>query len=223
MISRMLNAARSLFVYFCLATLLAQAVILGYLWFTWKLDREKLILILAVAQGIDLSTAQQPGEGGLDEVSPEQVSFQEILDHRAAMARDLELRELALKDELDQMRLQQKQLAESQQKHKQLTGAFQARVLALKEGAEARGRETVRLTLESIKPKQAKEQLVQMLEDGKTDEVVLLLAEMSESKRAKILGEFKTPEENQELGDVLRLIGQGEPESSIAEESQQQL
>lgn len=223
MIARLLNSAFSLFLYFCVATLLAQGIMLGYFWLTWRLDREKLVQILAVAQGIDLLAMHEKDEGDREEVSPEQVSFQEIIDRRAAMARDLELRETALKNGLDQLRSQRRQLAEDQQQHRQLVAEFNTRLLALTEGAEAGGREVVLRTLETIKPSQAKQQIVGMLANDEIDEVLLLFTEMSESKRAKILGEFKTPEENEKLGEVLRLIGRGEPQASLAEEAQKQL
>jgi len=76
--------------------------------------------------------------------------------------------------------------------------------------------------LQTIKPKQAKELLVQMLENNEIDQVVLLLSGLSETKRAKILAEFKTPDENKRLSEVLRLIRQGQPGTSIADKAQQQ-
>jgi len=223
MIARLLNSAWSLLLYFCAATLLAQGIMLGYFWLTWRLDREKLVQVLAVAQGIDLLAMQQKDESDREDVAPEQVSFQEILDRRAAMARDLELRETALKNGLDQLKSQRRQLAEDRRQYEQLVAQFNTRLLAFTDGAETGGREVVLRTLETIKPSQAKQQIVQMLADDEIDEVLLLFTQMSDAKRAKILGEFKTPEENEKLGEVLRLIGQGEPQASLAEEAKKQL
>ncbi len=217
MIARCLRTATSLLVCFCAGTLLAQGIILGYLWSAWQLDRQKLLQMLAVARGADVPTDhEQPSDR--DEIPPEQPSYQDWIDKRAALFRDLELRELALNNALEQLRFQQQELVEDQETHRRLKQQFEAGLAALKQSAEAEGRETVGRILETIKPKQAKEQILEMLDNEEIDEVVILLSEMSDSKRAKILGEFKTEEENEKIGEVLRLIRQGEPESGIADD-----
>jgi len=81
------------------------------------------------------------------------------------------------------------------------------------------GLETVRAILGTIKPQQAKEQLVGMLKDGELDQVVAILSEMSDSKRAKIIGEFKTPEENEMIGQVLEHLRKGGQLSELANEA----
>ena len=68
----------------------------------------------------------------------------------------------------------------------------------MEKGAAATGREDARRTLETLKPKQAKELIAQMLEGKEIDEVVMLLAGMPEGKRAKIIAEFKTPAETEQ-------------------------
>ena len=54
----------------------------------------------------------------------------------------------------------------------------------------------MQLIWENIKPKQAKEQILQMIDSNEQDAVVAILTKMSISKQAKIIGEFKTPEES---------------------------
>ncbi len=90
-------------------------------------------------------------------------------------------------------------------------------MLATTRSAVANGREDVRRTLEAIKPKQAKVLLAQMLDQKELDEVVALLDGMTENKRAKIIAEFKTPAEVEQLGEVLRRIRQGAPAATVAE------
>ncbi len=62
-----------------------------------------------------------------------------------------------------------------------------------------------------------------MLDRDEIDEVVLILGDMTDSKRAKILGEFKTEEEGKKISEVLRLLRQGDPMASMAEETLEQL
>ena len=131
-------------------------------------------------------------------------------------------RELSLRNALDQFKVQKRQLADEDERLQEQAAEFAAQVKSLKEGAEASGREVVVRTLQTIKPKQAKEQLAQMLANNEDDQVVLLLSGLPETNRAKILAEFKTPDENKKLAEVLRLIRQGQPGASIADKAQQQ-
>jgi hypothetical protein len=218
---RLLSAGATLIVYFCAATLIAQLAVLTYVWFAWKIDQVKAVRVLAIACGEEPAVPvvkeekKQPPPG-------EQVSYEEILNRRAIKLRDLELREQALALALDELKFQQQELANNRQEEQQQTTQFAAELKALKEGAEADGRELVRRTLETVKPKQAKEQLLVMLENEEMDEVVLLLADMPENRRAKILSEFKTPEENKKLAEVLRRLREGDPEASLVDKTQQQ-
>jgi len=222
MIPRLLKTAMTLFVCFCVGTLLAQAIILGYLWVSWKMDREKIIQMLAIAQGVDLFAAQKDDQSDLEAIPPEEPSYQDWLQRRATMFRDLELREQALENALARLSFEQQKLAADWKAKERLQQDFEARLLALKQGAEAEGRQAVGRILESIKPKQAKEQVLQMLENDEINEVVILLSAMAEIKLAKLLAEFKTPEEAEKIGEVLRLIRQGEPISSMTSQTLRQ-
>lgn len=222
MIARVLNRATSLFLCFCAATLLAELIILGYLWSSWELGRGKIIQMLAIAQGVDLAAEAEP-LSDLDDVPPEEPSYRELIGARATMLRDLELRELALDNALARLSTERTQLAEDRKRVQQLHDDVQTQLAAWQQGAEAAGRETVGRILESIKPKQAKDLLLEMLDNDEINDVVVILSAMTESKRAKIITEFKTPDETKRIGDVLRLIREGEPASSATSEKLGQL
>ena len=219
MITRLLKSGTSLLLLFCAATLLAQLIIVGYLWATWQLNREKVIQMLAIAQGIDLFAAREEARSDEEQIPPEEPSYQDWIERRATMFRDVELREQALENALARLKSDQQQLAQDRAALEQLRVGFQNELLALKEGAEVEGRQTVARILESIKPKQAKDQVLQMLDNDEIDEVVILLRDMTESKRAKIIAEFETPEENEKISEVLRLIRQGEPQASMVSQT----
>jgi hypothetical protein len=218
-ITRLLKNATGLLLYFCAATLLAQLIIVGYLWATWQLNREKVIQMLAIAQGIDLFAAREEAQSDEEEIPPEEPSYQDWIERRATMFRDVELREEALENALARLKSDQHQLAQDRNALEQLQASFQAELLTLREGAEVEGRQTVARILESIKPKQAKDQILDMLDNDEIDEVVILLKDMADSKRAKIIAEFETPEENEKISEVLRLIRQGEPQSSMVSQT----
>jgi len=223
MIRRLLSLAGSLVLYLALATLIAQAVMVGYFWSAWGMDRSKLIQILAIAQGVDLLALKEDGEPPPEEPSAEQPAYQQIVEARALKFRNLELREQGLKAALDQLRSEQQALAEEESRYQQQRGEYETRLASLEKTSQSTGIEQNRGILAKLAPKQAKELILQMLNKNETNDVVVLLREMADAGRAKILKEFKTPEENEKLDELLRLIRQGMPEAALAKNAQEQL
>jgi len=223
MIKRLLQASATLLVYFCLATLITQAIVFAYLGFTWQLNRTKLVQILAILQDVDLFAIKEQAEGEKEEFISEQVSYDQILEARALKVHHLELREQALKNGLEQLRFDQRKLAEERKRYAQLRESFDSQLLELQQGAVATGMDEVIQILGNIKPQQAKEQLVQMLDNGELDKVVALLAGLPDVKRAKIVGEFETPSEAEQLSEILRRIREGYPDVTLPEETRQEL
>jgi hypothetical protein len=223
MIRRTFRLAVAIVVCFCVATCIAETILVGYVWNSGKLNRDKLVQMVAVAHGIDL--AQRREEPGPAPQPPptEQVSLEEIARVRAIHVRQLELREQALKNAMDQIRFDQEKLADQRKRYKQQKEEFDSRLLAMEKDARSGGAADVAAIMEKIKAKQAKEQILKMLNDREIDAVVVLLAGMQDSKRAKIIGEFKTPDESEKLREVLRRIREGEPRASLAEKTQKQL
>jgi len=223
MIRRLLGGGVSLLVYACVATVIAQAILAVHLALTWRLDRTRWVQMLAIAQGVDLVAINEEAQRELVDPSQQQISLQEILDTRAVKVHHLELREQALEDGLTQLAYEQRRLTDEKKRYTQLRESFDAELLSLKEGAVADGTENVRLKLESIKANQAKDLLVRMLDNDELEEVVILLAAMPTQKCAKIMGEFKTPSEIEQLNEILRKIRNGYPDFELATDTTQLL
>ena len=100
---------------------------------------------------------------------------------------------------------------------------LQSKLDEMDASAAATGLENVRQTLQSLKPKQAKELIAQRLEKGDIDVVVKLLTDMPDSKRAKIIAEFKTVTEMEQIGEVLDRIRQGQPAKGLIDETGKKL
>jgi hypothetical protein len=62
-----------------------------------------------------------------------------------------------------------------------------------------------------------------MLDNDELDEVVALIAAMPDTKSGKIMAEFKLPEENEQLYQILKRIREGSPESDLVVETQRKL
>ncbi|MBN2579311.1 MAG: hypothetical protein JXB10_10000 [Pirellulales bacterium] len=218
----LLHGAWTLLLYACLATLVSQVILVGYLASAWNLDGARWSQALDVARGA--ATVGRPGgKAAAPEPAPEQPSVEQILETRALKDRNLDLREHQLQNELAELEHGRDGLEEEQKKFRRLREDFNAQLLALREKSTAAGEDEVRRTLESIDSAQAKKLILNMLENKEMDAVVTLLLPMSDSKRARIIGEFTTPEELEKISEVLRRIREGRPEAPVSEAAQQQL
>jgi flagellar motility protein MotE (MotC chaperone) len=206
-----------------MGTIISQAIILTYLISTWKIDRQRWMQVFAAAQGIVPAGETEPQAKVTEEKVAEQASYDQILETRALKYRNLELREQELRNSLSQIQYEQSKLAEDKKRYKQLRDGFDAQLVSMREGSAASGKDEVRRTLENLKPKQAKTLILEMLDNKEIDDVVSLLLPMVDAKRAKIFGEFKTPEELEKLSEVLRRIRVGLPSANVPETTRKQL
>ncbi len=223
MIARLLGAGISIVVYLGAATLMAEAILGGYLWIAWKMDRNRAIQMLAIAQGIDLFAAARAHADDEDDPGTEQPSLEQLIAARTAKDLDLTVREQALRNGTNQLASAERQYAEKLAKYEQIKGAFETELQESQSAAKIAGMDENRLILEGMKPAQAKAQLALMLEDGKIDEVVVAVRDMQARLRTKIFAEFKTPEEEAQLSKILEMIREGRPAVTLAEQTANQL
>ncbi|MCS7305072.1 MAG: hypothetical protein NZ602_08210 [Thermoguttaceae bacterium] len=221
MIGRLLRIGMILIICMCVGTCISAAILLGWSIAKGKLTRQKLIQILAVYHGIE--TKPQPKTTEPTPPLQEHVSLDQIAQQRAVHLRNIELKEQMLKTLLEHVQSQQRQLAEEKRRYETHRQEFESKLAAFRKQAESEGTSQTAAILQRLKPAQAKQQILQMLKDNQIDQVVLLLSEMQESKRAKILNEFKTPEEMGQLAEVLRRLREGSTIANLADQTQKQI
>ena len=225
---RLIRRLLAIFAYFCIGTVIAHIIIVGYLIFHWQIDRERLLNAIAAAQGMDLAPSPPPVAAPLEpkehkEEPAEQISFEQILEARAIKNRNFELREQALKNGADQLRFEQNRLAEQQQALQNSKLGFEGTLAAIEKQATEGGWDDARRILLNARPRQAKELIVQMLEKNELYAVVTLMAPMPDNRRARIIAEFRTPEEVKKIGEVIREIRRGDPTTAVTANVRQQL
>lgn len=223
MIARILGGTINLVVYVGAATMIAQVIMLCYLWSSWNMDRGRLVQMLAIAQGLDLLQPEGDADPLGRDPAPEQPTMDEIIAARVSADRDLGMREMALASGVEELKAEQRRLAEQRGAYERLKGGFQAELARLKQGAEAEGRRVFSTTLARLEPEQGKAFLLEMLDKNENEEVVMLLAGMDERRRSALLGEFQTPDEIAKIAEVLRLIRQGHPQAALAAEVSQKI
>ena len=170
--------------------------------------------IAATPQGKPSPKATEPTQ---------QVSLEEVLERRVVKSLDLNLREQAVDKGLADLRTLTAQVAEDARRFDARRSAFQASLDQLAKDAQDAAITEVRRTLEALRPRQAKDQLIQMLRVGDMPAVVTMIKAMPLEKRKKLLAEFKDADEPDKLADILRQILEGKPEVPLIQQAQQEL
>ncbi len=203
MIGKLVKSLGGFGVYACVATLLAQIMAVGYLMASGRLDGQRVDQILSAARGETQPLAQPHEVTPQAEAEQEQPSYEDRERARQLASRQLEMREQALKGNLERLRFEQDNLTRDKERLDLRQGAFTQQLDALRSKALSSGRETVRTTWENIKPKLAKEQIMKMIDRDEMNEVVAIVVAMPTAKWAKIVSEFKTPDELEKLDQII--------------------
>jgi len=219
---RIVGALAALFAYLCTGTVIAATIIVGYAIAHGSLDQPKIARIVDLVRGIDdappaAAPATKPPE------PTEEPSFEKIEEYRGIRARNLELREKAVENSLERVRFEQDRLSADLNRYSALKGEITRLLEGKNDEAIKAGRETVRELWENIKPKQAREQVVRMMDEGETNEVVAILSSLTTNKRAKIIAEFKGDEDAKKLDEIIRLMRQGIPQVLPIKQAQEEL
>ncbi|UUO07665.1 hypothetical protein M4951_04995 [Blastopirellula sp. J2-11] len=221
-----LKLAASSFAYLCVATVLAAAIGAGVLIATNRVDSSKAYSILAIVYGIDEDKIrEQLDESAKPEADNEEPDMQAVIDARARRHLALDFRIQALDTGIENIRGMQANLAEERRRYDQLKTSFDDRLKKLEEGVRDDAIVELQRTMEAIDARQAKEQMMIMLErdDNSMQDVVTILKGMPNDKRKKIIAEFRSEEEKQKLADILNQIRLGVPEASLIKGARDQL
>ena len=213
----------SLVSYLCIATVLAAAVSFSVLRVHGTLSDEALQRIRAILNGTDQAQATARLSAEPADRDVEQPSYADRQAARDLRVYNMERREQSLRRSLDVLRSEQQTLTADKTRYESQKTDFEARLKSLRDVATSSGRENVRLVWENIRPKQAKDQIVQMLATNDLNEVVALFAALPIESRARIAGEFKTQEEIVQLDNILRKIREGAPEVTLIDSSLKQI
>lgn len=221
MIGKLLRLAYTLVAVLAVGTLLAELTVGAYCWKQGAFERARLEQVLAIIQGRAPPSAAQAVKKNDDLAKA--VSLVDLARARAIARRDFELREQSLHNRVEQFQLERIKLADETNRYNLLKTSFERQLDELRAATISDTAETTRLILENMKPKQAKEQILHMVDQGSMKEVVALISAMSPTKRSKVLGEFRTAEESNRLADILKLIRTGEPNLTLIDDAQKQL
>ena len=207
-----------LFVAFCVATVLAQGIILVMAGARGNIKKDTLVKGIALLNGIDISgdRLQKILDNYQQGPAP---TYEDVRDSRAKDSLDLQMREEALtrrKAEVDEKFVE---LTTSLKEFDRRVEEFYKKLDSDEADILAASLQEVKQILEEIDPAQAKAQLLKLYEDGQKEDVIAIIKAMPEVKRKKILGEFDPAKEADQLNDIIKEILLGEPTVGLIDEA----
>ena len=207
----------------CVATVIAAVLLIAFYANSWKVDREHFVQAVAILQGKSPESLLPPPPPPKKEREGEQPAYEQFLAAQGLKARDLEQREMTVRANIRNFRDELNKIADEKKRVQAVRDDLQAKLDDLNTNASAEGTRNVLETLQTLKPKQAKEFLAQILAKNDIDVVVKLLSGMTDSKRAKIIAEFKDKTEMEQIGEVLNRIRLGQPTAEMLDDTGKKL
>jgi hypothetical protein len=210
------------------ATVIAQVALLGMLYARGNLSQAKVVEVIAISKDVDLESMWQKLEAASKPVEAEQVSFEEVLTARKHLSLDLDLREIAADKGLIDVRQLGILLEDERRQYDTLKQEFDQRIENVRLGAVDEGLKEVQRQLESVDAKLAKDQILRILgnadipPDTSMNFVVTMFKNMPLDRKKKIMGEFKSAEDRQQLNMILSQIRLGVPDVAVIRQAREQ-
>lgn len=190
------------FLWFCVASILAQLAILTVAAARGNLNDKTMTRVLAALNGVDIQgerlrnilvSAKETPVPTYEDVlnakvksSLELDSRQEALDR---LQRQISDRERLLRDEINRFELRRKD--------------FQQELDRIKKGVQSENLNEIRKIIENLSPDQAKAQLLLMLKNNQKGDVVSIIKALPPDKQKKLLAEFTSQEDQQQLSEII--------------------
>lgn len=207
-----------MFAAFCVATVIAQLLILGMVALRGNLHGETITKAIALFNGIDISGAQL--QKALSNARNVPVpTYDDVLAQRAQQNLNLEMRERSVRASIEQLAGMQTKLQQDQETFDRRKESFYSLLDEMSKKGKQENLGEVQRTLEALAPEQAKALLVDMLEGQQMQDVVGIIKGMALDKRKKILGEFTSEKEITYVADILDQLRQGEPIASVIDKA----
>ncbi len=225
---RFIPLISSMLAWACVGTVALEAASLGIMWRRGVLTASKVDHVVAVMYGVDVRTLQEELED--DDVADdvELASFEEISNARDLISLDLDLREMAIDKAQVSQNYFRTHLDRQKEQYRDTRKRFEDRRKEFLGAATDEGLLEVQETLISLPAADAKDEILLML-DGDLgtgqamNDLVAIIKSMALEKRKKILAQFKTPAEEQQLGDILKNIRSGMPHVDLIQKTRKQL
>jgi hypothetical protein len=211
-----------LFVWFCVATLLAQLAVLTIAAAKGNLNNKMLTRMLAALNGIDIQ-GDRLQEVLVKSKGAPVPTYEDVLDAKVKSSLELDSRQEALERLQRQLTERERTLRQEITRFESSRKEFEQELDRIKKTAQSENLTEIQKILENLAPEQAKEQVLLMLKNNQKKDVVLILKALPPDKQKKLLAEFTNPPDQQQLSEVLQEIKNTTPIDRAVDKAEQGL
>jgi len=212
----LIRLAFPLISYFCVATVITLSAGYGYLRNTGALDNESMFQIVSMLHGVDLDEIATANQTDLQDVPPEEMSFEDRQQHMLMNTLNLQAKKDDIEKNITVFKAEAAKLDNLSKHFETFKDEVQQFLDDHKKEALASGLEGVRKQWETLNAKkQTKELLLKMFNAGQIDIVIKLLNGMPPKKRTEILKTLDTPEDLDMLYVIEQEMLQGGPKAKF--------
>jgi hypothetical protein len=211
-----------LFVWFCVATILAQLAVLTIAAAKGNLNNKMLTRMLAALNGIDIQ-GDRLQEVLVKSKGVPVPTYEDVLDAKVKSSLELDSRQEALERLQRQLTERERTLRQEITRFESSRKEFEQELDQIKKTAQSENLTEIQKILENLAPEQAKEQVLLMLKNNQKKDVVLILKALPPDKQKKLLAEFTNPPDQQQLSEVLQEIKNTTPIDRAVDKAEQGL
>lgn len=201
----MIRRVVDLFLWFCVATILAQLAILTVAAAKGNINDKTLTRVLAALNGIDIQGERLQRVLVKAREAPV-PTYEDVLDAKVKSSLEFDSRQEALDRLQRQISDRERTLREDISRFETGRKEFKDELDRIKKTTQSETLSEIRKILENLSPTQAKEQLLLMLKNNQKKDVVLIIKALPPDKQKKILAEFNTQPDQQQLNDIIQEI-----------------
>jgi alanyl-tRNA synthetase len=199
----MIRRIVDLFLWFCVASILAQLAVLTVAAVKGNINDKTMARVLAALNGVDIQ-GERLQRILIKSREVPVPTYEDVLDAKVKSSLELDSRQEALDRLQRQITDRERSLKEEINRFETTRKDFQQELDRIKKGTQAENLSEIRKILENLAPEQAKEQVLLMLKNNQKKDVVLIIKALPPDKQKKLLAEFTNQPDQQQLNEILQ-------------------
>jgi alanyl-tRNA synthetase len=199
----MIRRIVDLFLWFCVASILAQLAVLTVAAVKGNINDKTMARVLAALNGVDIQ-GERLQRILIKSREVPVPTYEDVLDAKVKSSLELDSRQEALDRLQRQITDRERSLREEINRFETTRKDFQQELDRIKKGTQAENLSEIRKILENLAPEQAKEQVLLMLKNNQKKDVVLIIKALPPDKQKKLLAEFTNQPDQQQLNEILQ-------------------
>lgn len=192
-----------LFLWFCVASVLAQVSILAVAAMRGNLNDKTMTRVLAALNGVDIQGEKLKSVliSARDTPVP---TYEDVLNAKVKSSLELDSRQEALERLQRQVTNRERMLREEINLFESRRKEFQQELDRIRKGVQSENLSEIRKILENLSPDMAKEQVLLMLKNNQKSDVVSIIKSLPTDKQKKLLAEFTSEADQQQLSEIIK-------------------